>query len=101
MVLRVLEDNGLTAEWEECRFGMSSVTYLGHEIGEQGITPKRANMKAICDAPAPNNKEEVRSFLGMAEYYSKFVQNFATKTHHLRQLIRDKTVFNWTEEAQR
>ncbi|XP_078504425.1 uncharacterized protein LOC144762982 [Lissotriton helveticus] len=100
-VLRVLEEKGLTAEWEKCHLGMASVTYLGHEIGERGVTPKKENVKAICDAPPPASKEEVRSFLGMAEYYSKFIQHFASKTHYMRMLTREKTAFAWSEETQR
>lgn len=99
-VLSILEQNGLTAEWNKCRFGVRSVAYLGHEISEKGVTPKTLNVGAIKEAPTPDNKDDVRSFLGMAEFYSKFVPHFATKTHHLRQLLKEKTSFTWTPETQ-
>lgn len=79
---------------------MASVTYLGHEISDRGITPKQTNARAIRDASTPRNKEEVRFFLGMPEFYSKFVPHFATKTHNLRQLLKDKASFGWTEETE-
>lgn len=99
-VLHILAQNGLTAEWDKCKFRMPSVTYLGHKISNRGVKPKTANARAIREAPAPTSKEEVRSFLGMAEFYSKFVPHFATKTHNLRQLLKDKTTFVWTESTQ-
>lgn len=80
-----LSTNGLTAELEKCRFGLHSVTYLGHEIGKNGTSPKKANVEAIRLAPRPRTKDEVHSFLDLAEFYSKFVRNFATKTHNLRR----------------
>lgn len=99
-VLSILTQNGLTAEWDKCTFGVKSVSYLGHEISDKGVTPKQVNMTVIREAPRPKSKEEVRSFLGMAEFYSKFVPHFATKTHQLRQLLKEKTAFTWTEATQ-
>ncbi|XP_078534019.1 uncharacterized protein LOC144820321 [Lissotriton helveticus] len=99
-VLTILVQNGLTAEWEKCKFGVRSVTCLGHEISEKGIEPKRANVSAIKDAPPPTKKEDICSFLGMAEFYSKFGPHFASKTHHLRQLLKERNTFKWSSEEQ-
>lgn len=100
-VLTILMQNGLTAEWDKCKFSVNTVLYLGHEISDKGVTPKLANTTAIKEAPTPQNKNDVRSFLGMAEFYSKFVPHFATKTHHLRQPLKERTAFTWADDTQK
>lgn len=78
-----------------------SVTYLGHEVGGDGIPPKKNLLEAIRKAPAPKSKDEIRSFLGMAEFYSKFVRNFATKHYNMRQLLKVKQEFLWNDELEK
>ena len=50
---------------DKCRFGQTSVDYLGHTITPDGITPKKDLVRAIIDAPAPEGKDQLRSFLGL------------------------------------
>ncbi|KAJ1130344.1 hypothetical protein NDU88_008697 [Pleurodeles waltl] len=75
-VLHILQKTGLTAESSKCRFAQRNVTYLGHEIDQDGIRPKKKLVEAIRNAPSPTSKDDLRSFLGLAEFYLKFVENF-------------------------
>lgn len=87
-VFKILQEKGLTVEHSKCKFAQKSVTYLGHIIDENGVKPKPSLVSAISGAPVPSHKEEVRSFLGMAEYCSKYIPNFAEKTFNIRQLLK-------------
>lgn len=73
---------------------------MGHEVSGDGISPKKKLINAIEGAPIPNTKDDVRSFLGLVEFYSKFVPNLASKTYNLRQLLKLKQDFHWNAELQ-
>ena len=62
--------------------------YLGHAISVAGIRPKMNLISAVKEFPKPLNKEEIKSFLGLAEYMSKYVSNFADRVHPLRSLLK-------------
>ena len=67
MVLSKLRHHGLIVNNDKCRLGQTSVDYLGHTITPDGITPKEDLVRAIIDAPAPEDKDQLRSFLGLCE----------------------------------
>lgn len=98
-VLEILDGKGLTAEHTKCKFASNSVKYLGHEITGDGISPKRELLQAIKDSPLPRNKDELRSFLEMLEFYAKFIKNFSHKTYVLRQLLKQRNKYEWSEEC--
>ncbi|XP_069505554.1 small integral membrane protein 44 isoform X2 [Ambystoma mexicanum] len=76
-VLTKLQDAGVRLCHEKCAFKVKEVEYLGYKISEKGISPKQNLMHAIIEAPEPTSKDEVRSFLGLAEYYAKFIPLFS------------------------
>ncbi|KAJ1095977.1 hypothetical protein NDU88_001126 [Pleurodeles waltl] len=98
-VLSKLAGAGLTVKNEKCRFRVTSVTYLGHTISGEGIRPKLELVDSIIHAPEPKNKDDVRSFLGLAEYYSKFIPNFSSVTQPLRALLKKGCIFVWEKEC--
>ncbi|KAJ1208272.1 hypothetical protein NDU88_003658 [Pleurodeles waltl] len=98
-VLSKLARSGLTVKREKCKFRVFSVTYLGHTISSEGIKPKLELVDSIVRAPQPGDKDGVRSFLGLAEYYSKFIANFSSVTQPLRSLLKKGCEFVWTDEC--
>ena len=78
---------------------MPSIQILGHKVDTQGISPNPDLVKAIQEAPTPDNADQVRSFLGLVGYYSKFVPNFANQVQHIRDTMA-QTCFTWTTTAQ-
>ena len=94
-VLTKLRLHGLNMNREKCRFSQKSVAYLGHTITSAGITPKESLVRAILDAPAPESNDQLRSFLGLCEYVSKFIKNFATKVAPMRQMMKKDVPFTW------
>ena len=79
-VLKRLSDAGLKLKRQKCKFLEPSVEYLGYLIDKEGIHPMARKIEAICNAPAPLNITELHSFLGMTQYYAKFIKGYYTLT---------------------
>jgi hypothetical protein len=73
----------------KCQFGKRSVEVLGHEVSNEGIRPSAgiAQLEAIKGLQEPRNGNELMSFLGLANYFSEFVENFAAKTKPLYDVL--------------
>ena len=90
----------LPIEAGEMPFLFSSVEYLGHQINRDGIQPLQSKVEAIVvNAPVPKNVQELRSFLGLLNYYGKFIPNLATILHPLNSLIRADAKWVRTKEC--
>ena len=94
-VLKRLCDAGLKLKREKCKFMRPSVEYLDYLIDKEGIHPMARKVEAICDAPAPSNITELYSFLGMTQYYAKFIKGYSTLTNPLNILLRKGSVWQW------
>ena len=80
---------------------MSEVIYLGHRIDKEGLHPTEAKIAAILKAPAPKNLTELRAFLGLLNYYGKFLPNLSTMLAPLHKLLKSNTKWFWkAEQAQ-
>ena len=100
-VLEQIEQAGLRLNRSKCFFLQPRLEYLGHVIDEAGRHPTEDKIRAIKEAPAPTNITELRSFLGMITYYSKFLPNMSTKLTPLYALLAKKKRWSWhtKEEA--
>lgn len=99
-VLELLQRVGLTVELSMCKFAQRNVSYLGHIISEDGARPKPSLVNAIVGSPAPTTKDEVRSILGMAEYCTKFIPNFASKVYNICSLLKKNVKFEWSADSE-
>lgn len=86
-VLQRLSEKNVKVKWEKCKFYQKSVEYLGHVIDEDGIHPTDEKLKAIREAPVPSNLTQLRAYLGLINYYNKFVPRLATELKPLYQLL--------------
>ena len=77
----------------------TSVTYLGHRIDAEGLHATEDKIKAITEAPAPKNINELRSFLDLLNYYGRFIRNLSTLIHLLNKLLRREAPWKWTEQC--
>ena len=77
IVLSRLREMGLKLNPEKCKFGQSSVQYLGYTISAEGIETAKDKVEAVTKWPTPHTLRDLRSFLGFASYYRRFVQGFA------------------------
>ncbi|PIK53283.1 hypothetical protein BSL78_09811 [Apostichopus japonicus] len=83
----------------KCEFNVGSIEILGHVVDHKGLSPNPDLVRAINEAPTPTNRDQVKSFLGLVGYYSKFIRHFAKRVQHIRNtMVAD--AFEWTKEAQ-
>ena len=99
-VLEKLREAGLTVKVSKCFFMQDEVTYCGYVISKKGIKPMPSNVEAVREAPSPTNLKELRSFLGMVNYYNMYLEGLATVTESLHKLMRKEVVWTWTKECQ-
>lgn len=100
-VLKRLSQAGLRAKKHKCAFMQARVTFLGHVIDQQGLHPIPSKVKAIHDAPVPSNAGELKSYLGLLTYYSKFLPNLSSQLVPLYHLLKHSTKWTWAEEQER
>ena len=87
-VLRRLEENDLFVKLEKCKWKVREVEFLGVVIGPKGIEIQREKVEGVLSWLAPRNVKEVQKFLGLANYYRRFIKNFVRIAAPLHVLVR-------------
>ena len=100
-VLKRLKEHGVRLNKDKCQFFEDAVEYLGCRVDAQGVHTSAKKLKAILGAPKPRNVQELRSFLGLINYYGKFLPNLATMLHPLNVLVRNSQPWRWSQECTR
>ena len=95
-----LKEAGIKLKREKCEFCLPSLSYLGHIIDAFGTKPDPEKVRAVVDCAVPENAEKLRSFLGMANYYGKFISNLSGIAAPLYALTRTDADYNWSEKEQ-
>lgn len=96
-VLSRLNEFNVKIKIEKCKFMVREVKFLGHIIGSTGIRPNPDKVSAIQNAPAPSNKSELMSYLGLLNYYRNFIPNLASELRCLYDLLGNPSSFNWSK----
>ncbi|KAL6471884.1 hypothetical protein MHYP_G00205340 [Metynnis hypsauchen] len=100
MVLRKLKEANLKVKPSKCQLFAKEVQYLGHIISQEGIMTDPAKVAAVKEWKVPQSQTEVRSFLGLASYYRRFVQDFATIARPLHKLTEKGAKMIWSAQCQ-
>ena len=101
IVLQTLYEQKLYAKFKKCEFWLKQVVLLGHVVNKDGISVDPAKVEAVVNWPRPTNVTEVRSFLGLASYYRRFVKGFSSLAASLTKLTRKNAKFEWDDECER
>ena len=97
-VLSRLQQVGAKLKKEKCQFMMPSVEYLGFHISGEGIRPTQEKRQAIVNAPAPGDATQLKSFIGLVNYYSKFLPSLADTLAPLYKLLGKHQRWHWGKE---
>ena len=103
-VLDRLRSAKLTAKPSECMIGYNSIECLGHNIIGQTVRPQEDKIQAIRDAPRPSTKMQIKSFLGLAGFYRRFIPNFSSIASHLTDLTKKNkpnSIKDWQDHHER
>ena len=101
MVLQTLSEKQLYAKFSKYEFWLDIMKFLGHVILAEGIMVDPQKIEAIMNWEAPTNQTEVRSFLGLASYYRRFIRNFFLIASLMTNLLKKDVEFEWSEECQK
>ncbi|WMV54303.1 hypothetical protein MTR67_047688 [Solanum verrucosum] len=98
VVLRSLKDRQLFAKFSKCEFWLQSVAFLGHIVSSEGIRVDSQKIKAVKQWPRPTYPTYIKSFLGLANYYRRFMEGFSSIASPLTKLTKSKGKFQWSDE---
>ena len=99
-VFQLLSANGLVVNRAKCVFGASELTYLGHCVNATGISPLPSRVDAVHEFPVPDSKASLQRFLGMINYYHRFMPQLAEKLYPLHEATKVKgQTITWTPDC--
>ncbi|XP_055599174.1 uncharacterized protein K02A2.6-like [Uranotaenia lowii] len=101
LVLKRLSIANIKVNWQKCKFFVSELSYLGHIISHKGLSPCPDKLTTIKNASIPRNTTELKSYLGLINYYGKFVPKLAFQLSPLYKLLKKDSKFNWTIDCQK
>ena len=99
IVLQTLREKKLYAKLSKCDFWLKEVSFLCHIVSIEGIRVDPTNIEAVVNWKPPRNVTEVRSFLGLAGYYRRFVRGFSIIASPLTKLLKKGIKFEWTDKC--
>ena len=101
VVLETLRKEQLYAKLSKCEFWMNEVSFLGHIVSKEGIRVDPKKIEVVVEWKSPRNVTEVRSFLGLAGYYRRFVKGFSMTAAPMTRLLQKNVKYEWSEKCQR
>lgn len=99
-VLQLLRKDHWKVKLSKCEFAKQEISYLGHVISHQGVATDPSKVSAIANWPSPASVKALRSFLGLAGFYRKFVRHFGVISRPLTDLLKKHALFIWTHEQE-
>ena len=100
LVFDRLHKYGLRINVKKCAFFVDEIEYCGHVIDKNGLHTSKTKIKAIMDAPLPENVSQLRAFLGTVNYYGRFLANLASILNPLYELLKDGQPWVWSSKCE-
>jgi len=100
-IIKRLEENNLYVKPEKCKWKVREVGFLGVIIGPEGIKMEEEKVKGVLDWPTPKCVKDVQKFLGLANYYCRFIEGFASIARPLHDMVKKDQKWDWTEKQEK
>jgi hypothetical protein len=100
LALQKLRENRLYAKLSKCEFWMKQVAFLGHVISKGGISVDPSKVRDVLSWNAPMSVDDIRSFLGLARYYQRFIEGFSKISMPMTELLKKDKKFEWTSACE-
>jgi hypothetical protein len=100
VVLEKLRQNQLYAKFSKCDFWLEEVAFLGHVLTAKLVVVDPAKIEAVKEWEQPHNVTDIRSFLSLAGYYRRFIENFSKIAKPMTNLLEKTNEFEWTPECE-
>ena len=97
-LLQRLQERNLTFNKDKCKIGMDQISFMGLLLSKHGVGPTEEKVRAVHETKAPTSVAELRSFLRLISFSSRFLQNFATTAEPLRRFTRQDNEWKWGKE---
>jgi hypothetical protein len=101
VVLGKLRAHKLYAKFNKCEFWLEKISFLGHILTAKGVAVDPGNVETVSNWQQPTNVSEIRSFLGLAGHYQRFIEGFSKIARPMTELLKKEKKFNWTESCER
>jgi hypothetical protein len=99
IILQCLRDHKLYVKFSKCEFWLDSVKFLGHTISKDGIFVDPSKVQEVMDWKPPKSIHQIRSFLGLAGYYRRFIPDFSRIAKPMTELLKKGVKFVWGEDC--
>ncbi len=100
IILDRLREHQLYAKLNKCQFWLKEVSFLGHVLSAKGVAVDPSKVQEVLDWKSPTSVSEIRSFLGLAGYYRRFIQDFSKIAKPMTKLLQKDAKFNWTQDCE-
>ena len=100
IVLQLLRDHQLYAKFSKCEFWLTEVRFLGHVVSASGVSVDLEKVEEVMSLERPKSVFEIRSFLGLAGYYRRFIEDFSRIAAPMTRLIRKEVKFDWDDRCE-
>lgn len=99
-LIKRCEEKGITLNLQKCIFSQQSLKFFGFVFSEKGMHPDPQKLDEIKQIPEPEDVKALQSFLGLMNYFKRFIPKYSTLTHPLRKLLHKHETWSWTSECQ-
>jgi hypothetical protein len=101
VILQRLRDHQLYAKFSKCAFWLREVPFLGHVISAEGIAVDPSKVQEVLEWKSPKSVTQIRSFLGLAGYYRRFIPNFSKIAKPMTQLLEKEAKLKWSPQCEK
>jgi hypothetical protein len=100
LIMEKLREHKLYVKFSKCEFWLNKVGFLGHIVSAEGVAVDPSKVTSVTEWESPKNAGDIQSFLGLAGYYRRFIENFSKIAKPMTELLKKDKKFEWTDSCE-